>query len=59
MSIFIFDLDTLEYYNWDGIRNSYKVLKRYDLSIENLEELDFIVSYPSTNWMIDNVKMYP
>src|SRR5690554_3993326 len=32
MSFYLFDLDTLEKYPWETIREQYKILKRYNLS---------------------------
>lgn len=58
LSVFIFDVDTLDYYDWDTIRRYYKILRRYDLSLENLKQLDFKISYPPTAEMV-GMKMYP
>ncbi len=46
LSVFIFHADTLKKYSWEEIRDGYKVLKRYDLSLEDLEETDFTITYP-------------
>ena len=59
LSMFIFDAGIYRDSSWSYIRDNHGILKRFDLSIENLEHLDFKVSYPPTLWMIDNVKMYP
>lgn len=58
LSIFIFDVDTLIYYDWETIRSEYKVLQRYDLSLDNLKQLDFKVPYPPTAEMA-GMKIYP
>ncbi len=58
LSIFIFHSDTVSSYPWQTIRTEYKILKRYDLSIADLERLNYKVSYPPDNRM-ENVKMYP
>ncbi len=46
LSVFIFHTDTLKKYSWEEIRDDYKILKRYDLSLEDLEETDFMITYP-------------
>ena len=58
LTFFVFHSDTLSSYNWQEIRNSYKILKRYDLSLKDLENLDFTVEYPPTKKMA-NIKQYP
>jgi hypothetical protein len=44
--IFILSKDTVDKYTWDRIRDEYNILKRYDLSIEDLEEQNWVVAYP-------------
>ena len=56
--LFIFASDTLAKYSWEEIRKGYKVLARYDLSLEDLERLNFELSYPPDNRM-QGIKMYP
>lgn len=46
LMIFIFDETTLKTIPWDTIRKNYMILKRYDLSLEDLVKLDWIVTYP-------------
>ncbi len=46
LSIFFFSVDTLAKYNWQEIRNGYKVLKRADLSLQDLESNNYTISYP-------------
>lgn len=58
LSIFIFDAMVYEGTEWEEIRNDYKILKRYDLSIEDLERLNYTVTYPPTEEM-KGIKMYP
>ncbi|MCC8145530.1 MAG: hypothetical protein LIO93_03630 [Bacteroidales bacterium] len=57
-SIFIFSEDTVDNYPWEKIREDYRVLKRYDLSQEDLIRLDFKITYPPNPKMRD-VKMFP
>jgi hypothetical protein len=46
MSIYIFDSDTLKKYDWENVRINYRVLKRYDLTLHDLQSTDFYVTYP-------------
>jgi hypothetical protein len=58
LSIYIFHTDTLTKYPWEEVRDKYMVLKRYDLSLSDLEKLKFNVPYPPSPAM-SNMKMYP
>ncbi len=58
LSIYIFHLDTLKNNTIEDIQSGYKILKRYDLSLEDLEHLDYKLSYPPDAKM-SGVKMYP
>jgi hypothetical protein len=58
LSIYFFNPDTLSKYSWEEIRENYKVLKKYDLSIQDLEKLNFKVVYPPTPEM-SNIRQYP
>jgi hypothetical protein len=46
LMIFIFDETTLKTVPWDTIRKNYMILKRYDLSLEDLVRMDWRVTYP-------------
>ncbi len=46
ISVFILHADTINKYPWEEIRDGYKVLKRYDLSLEDLERMDYTITYP-------------
>jgi hypothetical protein len=46
LMIFVFDANVVENTPWDTIRKNYIILKRYDLSLEDLERLDWMVTYP-------------
>ena len=46
LSIFIFSGDTLATYSWQEIRNSYKILRRYDLSRQDIESMNYTIIYP-------------
>lgn len=58
LRVFIFSYDTLIKYDWEIIRREYRVLKRYDLTLENLKELNWSITYPPTEAMKD-IKQYP
>ena len=58
LSIYLFSLDTLKSNTWEDVQAGYKILKRYDLSLEDLEYLDYKLSYPPDAKM-SGVKMYP
>lgn len=58
ISIFIFHPDTLALYDWEIIRTGYKALRRYDLSLQDLNQLNFIVPYPPSPEMA-GMKMWP
>jgi hypothetical protein len=46
LSIFIFDEDVINNIPWDTIRKNYLILKRYDLSYEDIDKLDWTISFP-------------
>ena len=46
LSIFILSSDTVNTFNWDIIRSQYKILKRYDLSLQDLKNSNFTITYP-------------
>ena len=63
MSVFIFHTDTLNKYAWEEVRKKYIILRRYDLSLEDLIGLYNKygipeIPYPPTEAM-KNIKMYP
>lgn len=58
LSIFIFHTDTLNKYSWEEVRDGYKILKRYDLSLEDIKSLNYKIPYPPRPEM-SKMKMYP
>ena len=46
LMFFVFSVDTLNKYSWDEICEGYKILKRYDLSIKDLDILNWTITYP-------------
>jgi hypothetical protein len=62
VSIYIFNQDTLDAYPWEIIQRDYKILQRYDLSLEDIYVLKEnnipVIPYPP-NEKMKNMKMYP
>jgi hypothetical protein len=63
ISIFIFNNDTIENYSWETVQQNYKVLVRYDLSSEDVQNLYnkygiTEIPYPP-DYRMKNMKMYP
>ena len=58
LCLFIFDADTFDIYDWKEIQDGYKILKRYDISYDDIKRLKFQISYPPDERMKD-IKMYP
>ena len=63
LSVFIIDLDTLEYYSWDTVVKYNLVLQRYDISLSDMEELEknrhsSILIFPPTDDM-KHIHMWP
>ncbi len=58
VSLFIFDKNVIDNYQWDYIVNNYCILQRYDLSKEDLVRLNYQITYPPTKEMMD-IHMFP
>jgi len=58
LCFFIFDTDTLSKYDWATIRSDYKILQRYDMSLQDFKRLKNTITYPPSETMKD-IKMYP
>jgi len=43
---FIWDAQTLETVPWDTILQNYLILKRYDLTLQDLDSLNWTITYP-------------
>jgi hypothetical protein len=56
--IFVFATQVLESMPFPDVYENYLILKRYDLSLQDLQNLDWQISYPPTEEMKD-MKMYP
>jgi len=44
--IFILDPDTIAKYPWETIRKNNKILKRYDIQKNELQKMDWKITYP-------------
>lgn len=58
LTLVFFDKFVYEDSSWADIKNHYLVIKRYDLSLQDLERLDFDVPYPPNETM-EGMQMYP
>jgi hypothetical protein len=44
--VFVFDAQVLETTPWDTVKANYLVLKRYDLSLDDLNRMNWTITYP-------------
>ena len=58
LKFYILDAFVVENTPWEVVARDYLVLKRYDLSLSDLQKLDWRVTYPPTEAMKD-VAQYP
>ena len=58
LRLFYFHSDAIAQLGWNKIRDDYMVLVRYDLSQEDIYNLDAEIHYPPTDAMKD-IHMYP
>ena len=56
--IYVFDSEVVENTPWEVVARDYLVLKRYDLTLDDLQILDWKITYPPDERMKD-MKMYP
>jgi hypothetical protein len=63
LSIFIFDNVVLNRFSWDNIQRNYRVLKRYDLSLDDLRRLENRFGIPEIPFPPDermrDMRMFP
>jgi hypothetical protein len=45
LSVYLFDADNVDASSWNTIQSQNKVLKRYDLSLQDLQQANFIITY--------------
>ncbi len=58
MMIYVFDAQTLDSVSWNDVIRDYKVLQRYDLSLQDIKDLRWNITYPPMPEM-STIKMYP
>ncbi len=46
LMVYVFDAQILDSVSWDDVISEYMVLKRYDLSLDDLKQSDFTITYP-------------
>ena len=46
ISFTLFDAQTIDTTPWDTVRAKYLILKRYDLSLEDLQRMNWTITYP-------------
>jgi hypothetical protein len=46
LSIYFFNADTIDKYEWPEIKTGYKVMKRFDLSLEDFQGMNWTITYP-------------
>jgi hypothetical protein len=46
LSIYFLDADTVNICGWEEVAKDYKVLKRYDFSVDDLKNMNWTVTYP-------------
>ena len=44
--VFVFDATDVESTSWDTVKQNYLILKRYDLSLQDLKNRNFTITYP-------------
>jgi len=43
---FVFNANTLETKNWDTVRAGYMILKRYELTLDSIKKMNWVITYP-------------
>jgi hypothetical protein len=46
LSVFFFSPDTVKKYGWKQVQSKYLILKRKDISLQDLETSDYLITYP-------------
>ena len=58
LSVYIFDAEIVEKNSWEIVVKNNLFLKRYDLTLKDLQRLDWKITYPPTEAMKD-IEQYP
>ncbi len=45
--IFIYDTDTIQKYTWEEVRKENKIMKRYELTVQELKQSNWTIIYPN------------
>lgn len=53
LSFFFFEENVINNTDWEVVRENYLILKRYDLSAEDIITLNYMIPYPPTSIMED------
>lgn len=56
--VFVYNADTLSVYGWDYVKDHIMVAQRYDLSLTDLQNLNWRLTFPPSEEM-RNIKMWP
>ena len=56
--VFVFNSDTLALYGWDYVKMHYMIAQRYDLSLGDLQKLNWELQFPPSYEMRD-ISMWP
>ncbi|GAB4278070.1 MAG: hypothetical protein Kow0068_01530 [Marinilabiliales bacterium] len=46
LMVYVFDASILETTSWDPVKANYLVLRRYDLSLQDLKDMSWTITYP-------------
>lgn len=46
LMVYVLDANVVESEPWESITSDYKILKRYDLSLQDWERMNWILNYP-------------
>lgn len=44
--LFILNYDTISKYGWKKVRDDYLIIKRYDLTKEDIKKMNYAITYP-------------
>lgn len=58
LMVFVYNADTLAFYGWEYVKEHYLIAQRYDLSLGDLQQLNWRLQFPPSPKM-QNIKMWP
>ena len=53
-SFFIVSLDTISKYGWETVRQTYNILERRDMTVEDLKNNNWTLNYPK-KWLLHSL----